>query len=123
MNPRLDETDDLRKRLAFNANTAFRVLILALLAKERPGDPARLRVEQDDINLVCATAPGRGNEEHLRLRVVWCRSSGKTGQLQRSSPLEGSASVRIHAAIPFLTFSAIIEIISYMIAAAVRAVI
>ena len=36
----LDEADDLRKCLAFDAITAFRVWDLALLAREKPNDPA-----------------------------------------------------------------------------------
>ena len=46
---RLDHADDLKKCLAFDAITAFRVWDLALLARERPDDPARLHVTQDDI--------------------------------------------------------------------------
>ena len=37
---RLDEADDLRKCLAFDAITAFRVWDLSILARERPNDPA-----------------------------------------------------------------------------------
>ncbi|MCY4463067.1 MAG: hypothetical protein OXC26_22115 [Albidovulum sp.] len=46
--------------LAFDAITAFRVRDLALLARERPDDPARRHVAQDDIDTVCFLAEDRG---------------------------------------------------------------
>ena len=46
---RLDEADDLRRCLAFDAITAFRVWDLSLLARERPGDPAGRQVTEEDI--------------------------------------------------------------------------
>ena len=53
---RLDEADDLHKCLAFDAITAFRVWDLALLARERPNDPASRHVTEDDIQALCALA-------------------------------------------------------------------
>ena len=47
---RLDEADDLRKCLAFDAITAFRVWDLSLLARERPDDPASRHVTEDDTS-------------------------------------------------------------------------
>ena len=57
---RLDHADDLKTCLAFDAITAFRVRDLALLARERPDDPARQHVAQDDIYTVCFLAEDRG---------------------------------------------------------------
>ena len=57
---RLDEADDLRKCLAFDAITAFRVWDLSLLARERPDDPARIHVTEDDIRALCALATHYG---------------------------------------------------------------
>ena len=57
---RLDEADDLRKCLAFDAITAFRVWDLSLLARERPDDPASRHVTEDDIRALCALAAHYG---------------------------------------------------------------
>ena len=57
---RLDEADDLRKCLAFDAITAFRVWDLSLLARERPDDPAGQHVTGDDIRALCALASHYG---------------------------------------------------------------
>ena len=57
---RLDEADDLRKCLAFDAITAFRVWDLSLLARERPDDPASRHVTEDDIRALCALASHYG---------------------------------------------------------------
>ena len=57
---RLDEADDLRKCLAFDAITAFRVWDLSLLARERPGDPAGRHVADGDIRTLCALASHHG---------------------------------------------------------------
>ena len=57
---RLDEADDLRKCLAFDAITAFRVWDLSLLARERPGDPAGRHVADGDIRALCALASHHG---------------------------------------------------------------
>ncbi len=57
---RLDEADDLRKCLAFDAITAFRVWDLSLLARERPDDPASRHVTEDDIRALCALASRYG---------------------------------------------------------------
>ena len=57
---RLDEADDLRKCLAFDAITAFRVWDLALLARERPNDPASRHVTKGDIQALCALASHNG---------------------------------------------------------------
>ena len=60
---RLDEADDLRKCLAFDAITAFRVWDLSLPARERPNDPANRHVTEDDIRALCALA------SHHRFKV------------------------------------------------------
>ena len=57
---RLDEADDLRKCLAFDAITAFRVWDLSLLARERPDDPAGRHVTEADIQALCALASHYG---------------------------------------------------------------
>ena len=57
---RLDEADDLRKCLAFDAITAFRVWDLSILARERPNDPANRHVTEDDIEALCALASHYG---------------------------------------------------------------
>ncbi|MYG81630.1 MAG: IS4 family transposase [Gemmatimonadetes bacterium] len=57
---RLDEADDLKKCLAFDAITAFRVWDLSLLARERPEDPANRHVTEDDIRALCALASHHG---------------------------------------------------------------
>ena len=57
---RLDEADDLRKCLAFDAITAFRVWDLSILARERPDDPASRHVTEDDIEPLCALASHYG---------------------------------------------------------------
>ena len=57
---RLDEADDLRKCLAFDAITAFRVWDLSILARERPDDPASRHVTEDDIEALCALASHQG---------------------------------------------------------------
>ena len=57
---RLDEADDLRKCLAFDAITAFRVWDLSLLARERPDDPAGRHVTEEDIQALCALASHYG---------------------------------------------------------------
>ena len=57
---RLDEADDLRKCLAFDAITAFRVWELSLLARERPNDPASRHVTEDDIKALCDLASHYG---------------------------------------------------------------
>ena len=57
---RLDEADDLRKCLAFDAITAFRVWDLSILARERPNDPANRHVTEDDIEALRALASHYG---------------------------------------------------------------
>ena len=57
---RLDEADDLRRCLAFDAITAFRVRDRSLLARERPDDPASRHVNEDDIRSLCALASHHG---------------------------------------------------------------
>ena len=57
---RLDEADDLRKCLAFDAITAFRVWDLALLARERPNEPASRNVTEGDIQALCVLASHHG---------------------------------------------------------------
>ncbi len=57
---RLDEADDLRKCLAFDAITAFRVWDLSLLARERPDDPAGRHVAREDVTALCALAAHHG---------------------------------------------------------------
>ena len=57
---RLDEADDLRKCLAFDAITAFRVWDLSILARERPNDPASRHVTEDDIEALRALASHYG---------------------------------------------------------------
>ena len=56
---RLDEADDLRKCLAFDAITAFRVWDLALLAREKPNDPAILYVAPVEVKALAALAMER----------------------------------------------------------------
>ena len=56
----LDEADDLRKCLAFDAITAFRVWDLSLLAREKPDDPARRHVTREDVTALCALAAHHG---------------------------------------------------------------
>ena len=57
---RLDEAYDLRKCLAFDAITAFRVWDLSILARERPNYPASRQVTEDDIEALCALASHDG---------------------------------------------------------------
>ena len=57
---RLDEADDLRKCLALNAITAFRVRNLTFLARERPDDPARMYAGPDEIAVLLALAASLG---------------------------------------------------------------
>ena len=57
---RLDEAGDLRKCLAFDAVTAFRVRDLSLLARERPDDPASRHVAGDDFRALRALAARHG---------------------------------------------------------------
>ncbi len=56
----LDAADDLRKCLAFDAITAFRVWDLSLLAGERPDEPARRHVTREDVTALCALAAHHG---------------------------------------------------------------
>ena len=51
---RLDEADDLKKCLAFDAITAFRVWDLTWLARTRANDPAHEYVPPHDIEMLCA---------------------------------------------------------------------
>ena len=60
---RRDDADDLRKCLAFDAITAFRVWNLSFLARERPDDPASGHVTDEDI---CAL---RVLASHYRFKV------------------------------------------------------
>ena len=53
---RLDAADDLRKCLAFDAITAFRVWDLTWLARDRPDEPAADYVQQDEITVLFAVA-------------------------------------------------------------------
>ncbi len=53
---KLDRADDLRKCLAFDCITAFRVWDLALLAREKPADPAGKYVPADEIKVLQALA-------------------------------------------------------------------
>ena len=57
---RLDDADDLRKCFAFDAVTAFRVWDLSLLARERPDDPAKRHVTEEDITALCVLASHHG---------------------------------------------------------------
>ncbi len=57
---RLDHADDLRKCLAFDAITAFRVWDLSLLARERPDDPATMHVTLPDVSALLALARHHG---------------------------------------------------------------
>ena len=57
---RLDHADDLRKCLAFDAITAFRVWDLSLLARERPDDPATSHVTRQDVTALRALAAHHG---------------------------------------------------------------
>ena len=57
---KLDEADDLRKCLAFDAITAFRVRNLTFLARERPDDPARMYAGPDEIEVLFALAASLG---------------------------------------------------------------
>ena len=60
---RLNEADDLRKCLAYDSITAFRVWDLSLLARDRPNDPANRHVTEEDIRALCALA------SHYRFKV------------------------------------------------------
>ena len=53
---RLDAADDLRKCLAFDAITAFRVWDLTWLARDRPDQPAAGHVQPDEITVLFALA-------------------------------------------------------------------
>ena len=57
---RLDEADDPRKCLAFDAITAFRVRNLTFPARERPDDPARMYAGPDEIEVLFALAASLG---------------------------------------------------------------
>ncbi len=57
---RLDAADDLRKCLAFDAITAFRVRDLPLLARERPDGPATMHVTLQDVPALLALARHHG---------------------------------------------------------------
>ena len=57
---RLDHADDLRRCLAFDAITAFRVWDLSLLARERPDDPASLHVAAASIRALRVMASHHG---------------------------------------------------------------
>ena len=57
---RLDEADDLRKCLAFDAITAFRVRDLSILAREKPNDRASRHASEDDIVALRALASHHG---------------------------------------------------------------
>ena len=80
---RLNHADELRKCLAFDAITAFRVWDLSLLAREWPDDPASRHVTQEDIRALCALAshygfkppPRTPGHDHRRLRRP-CRWPG-----------------------------------------------
>ncbi len=66
---RLDEADDLRKFLAFDAITVFRVWDRSLLARERPDHPASRQVTGDDIRAPrlppsLQGAPGTAGDDH-----------------------------------------------------------
>ncbi len=56
----LPRAEDLRKCLAFDAITAFRVWGLSLLARERPEEPARRHVTREDVTALCALASHHG---------------------------------------------------------------
>ncbi len=53
---RLDEYEDLRKCLAFDAVIEILVWQLSLLARERPDDLVKRRVTRDDMTALCALA-------------------------------------------------------------------
>ncbi len=58
---RLDAACDLRKCLAFDAVTAFRVRDLSLPARERPDDPAAWHVTRQDVTALRALAARHGS--------------------------------------------------------------
>ncbi len=57
---RLNDADDLRKCLAFDEVTAFRVRDLSLPARERPDDPAERHIAREDVTVLCALAARHG---------------------------------------------------------------
>ena len=59
---RFDEADDLRKCLAFDAITAFRVRDPSLRARERPDDPVGRQVTEHDIRALRALASHHGRK-------------------------------------------------------------
>ena len=93
---RLDHADDLKKCLAFDAITAFRVWDLALLARERPDDPARLHVAWDDIDMVCLLAEDRGfkvprGPPDMDIRTFVVLAAGLAGfHTSKRQPLPGT---------------------------------
>ena len=93
---RLDHADDLKKRVAFDAITAFRVWDLALLACEKPDDPARRHVAQDDIYTVCFLAEDRGfkvprGPPEMDIRTFVVLAAGLAGfHASKRQPLPGT---------------------------------
>ena len=96
---RLDDADDLRKCLAFDAITAFRVWDPALLARERPDDPARLHVAKDHVGMVCALAARRGfkvprGPPEMDIRTFVVLAAGQAGfHPSKRQPLPGAQKV------------------------------
>ena len=89
---RLDEADDLRKCLAFDAITAFRVWDLSLLARERPDDPASRHVTEDDIRALCASHYASRCPGDRRMTIAGCRLTGGLAGFHPSKrqPLPGT---------------------------------
>ncbi len=60
---RLDDADDLRRCLAFDAVTAVRVADLTVLARERPETPAAEVLPEEDIDLLHTLLEAQGHRE------------------------------------------------------------
>ena len=74
---KLDAGDDLRKCLAFDAITAFRVWDLSILAQERPDEPVSLHVTGEDVRALCALASHHGfkvprGPPEMTIADSWC---------------------------------------------------
>ena len=95
---RLDEADDLRKCLAFDAVTAFRVWDLTHLARKRPDDPATLHVTVDTIETLRALAArdgfnvARGPPNTMTIARFVVLTAGPAGfHPSKRQPLPGTA--------------------------------
>ena len=95
---RLDEADDLRKCLAFDAVTAFKVWDLTHLARTRPDDPAIWHVTVDTIETLRALAAhdgfnvARGPPNTMTIARFVVLTAGLAGfHPSKRQPLPGTA--------------------------------